>query len=148
LPRHHEAASKFVSQKFFRLNNQQANRASPLTAMDFLGRSGSIESGGAFFEKKPMKKLAIAILLFSSPAWAQTKLPPKSVTKSMTTRADPCAPIGRMADGKAVYSLKCDNLPEPPPPPPPVAQTAPPPAPEAQSTGLMGLFFDRKRSDQ
>ncbi len=108
--------------------------------MDFLGRSGSIESGGAFFEKKPMKKLAIAILLFSSPAWAQTKLPPKS----MTTRADPCAPIGRMADGKAVYSLKCDNLPEPPP----VAQTAPPPAPEAQSTGLMGLFFDRKRSDQ
>jgi hypothetical protein len=109
--------------------------------MDFLGRSGSIESGGAFFEKKPMKKLAIAILLFSSPAWAQTKLPPKGVT----ARTDPCAPIGRMADGRLVYSLKCDNLPEPPPPPP-VAATAPPS--EAQRAGLFGLFFERKPPDQ
>jgi hypothetical protein len=97
-----------------------------------------------------MKKLAIAILLFSSPAWAQTKLPPKSVT----ARADPCAPIGRMADGKLVYSLKCDYLPGPPLPPvaatapPPVAVAAPPPEPEAQRTGLFGLSFERKRTDQ
>jgi hypothetical protein len=113
-------------------------------------------SGGAFFEKKSMKKLAIAILLFSSPAWAQTKPTPKSVI----ARADPCAPIGRMADGRLVYSLKCDNLPGPPLPvaqtvSPPVAQTAPPPIaatrpsePEAQSTGLFGFSFDRKRPDQ
>jgi hypothetical protein len=112
-----------------------------------------------------MKKLAIAILLFSSPAWAQTKPAPNSVS----ARVDPCAPIGRMADGRLVYSLKCDNLPGPRPPPvaqaapppvaatapPPVAQTAPPPVaavrpaePEAQSTGLFGFSFERKRPDQ
>jgi hypothetical protein len=87
-----------------------------------------------------MKKLAIAILLFSSPVWAQTKLQPKS----MTARADPCAPIGRMADGGLVYSIKCDNLPGPPPPPP-VAAAAPPAEP--QRTGLFGLF-ERKQPDQ
>jgi hypothetical protein len=43
--KHHETASKFVGQKIFRLNIQQANRASQIAAMDFLGRSGSIESG-------------------------------------------------------------------------------------------------------
>src|ERR1700730_12357627 len=58
-----------------------------------------------------MKKLVLAILLIASPAWAQTKLLPKSVT----ARADPRAPIGRTADGKLVYSMKCENLPAPAP---------------------------------
>jgi hypothetical protein len=53
-----------------------------------------------------MKKLVFAILLISSPAWAQTKLVPKSVT----ARVDNCAPIGRTADRQLVYSMKCDNL--------------------------------------
>ena len=56
-----------------------------------------------------MKKLALAILLFASPASAQVKLVPKNAA----TRADPCAPIGQTADRKLVYSMKCDNLPAP-----------------------------------
>jgi hypothetical protein len=54
-----------------------------------------------------MKKLVLAILLIASPAWAQTQLVPKS----KTARADPCAPIGRTADGKLIYSMNCNNLP-------------------------------------
>ena len=87
-----------------------------------------------------MKKLVFAILLISSPAWAQTKLPPKSVT----ARADPCAPIGRTADGKLVYSMKCDNLPAPLSPQAEIS--APPPEPEVQRSGIFGWSYERKRS--
>jgi hypothetical protein len=95
--------------------------------------------------EKLMKKLVLAILLVASPAWAQTKLVPKSVT----ARADPCAPIGRTADGKLVYSMKCENLPAPPPPPP-QAEVAPPPPPEpeVQRSGIFGWSYERKRPDQ
>jgi hypothetical protein len=90
--------------------------------------------------ENPMKKLVFAILLISSPAWAQTKLLPKNVT----ARADPCAPIGRTADGKLVYSMKCENLPVPPPPQAEIS--APPPAePEVQRSGIFGLSYERKR---
>ena len=92
--------------------------------------------------ERPMKKLVFAILLISSPAWAQTKLSPKSVT----ARADPCAPIGRTADGKLVYSMKCDNLPTPPPPSPQAEISAPPPEPEVQRSGIFGWSYERKRS--
>src|SRR6266852_1182132 len=85
--------------------------------------------------ERPMKKLVFAILLISSPAWAQTKLLPKSAT----ARADPCAPIGRTADGKLVYSMKCDNLPAPPSPPPQAEISAPPPEPEV----LVGPMKER-----
>jgi len=61
-----------------------------------------------------MKKLVLAMLLMSSPAWAQSK------------RADNCAPIGRTADGKLVYSMKCENLPMPAPVPPPAAAVVEP----------------------
>ncbi|MDB5617431.1 hypothetical protein [Tardiphaga sp.] len=54
--------------------------------------------------------ILIVVVLLVSPALAQNKPAP--------VRADPCAPIGRTADGKLVYSMKCDNLPAPPPPPP------------------------------
>jgi hypothetical protein len=92
-----------------------------------------------------MKKLVLAILLISSPTWAQTKLTPKSAT----ARVDNCAPIGRTADGKLVYSMKCDNLPAPPPPPP-QAEVAPPPPPEPEvhRSGIFGWSFERKRPDE
>jgi hypothetical protein len=94
------------------------------------------------WRENPMKKLVFAILLIASPAWAQTKLLPKSVT----ARADPCAPIGRTADGKLVYSMKCENLPAPPPPPPQAEVSAPPvPEPEVQRSGFFGLSYERKR---
>jgi hypothetical protein len=96
-----------------------------------------------------MKKLVLVILLVSSPAWAQTKLTPKNTT----ARVDNCAPIGRTADGKLVYSMKCDNLPAPPAPPPQAElREAPAPAaapePEIQRSGIFGWSYERKRPDQ
>lgn len=46
-----------------------------------------------------MTRLILAFFLMISPAFAQGK------------RVDNCAPIGRTADGKLVYSMKCENLP-------------------------------------
>jgi hypothetical protein len=95
--------------------------------------------------ENPMKKLVLAILLVASPAWAQTKLLPKNAT----ARADPCAPIGRTADGKLVYSMKCDNLPVPPPPPQAeVTEPPPPPQAEVHRSGIFGLSYEVKRPDQ
>jgi hypothetical protein len=94
-----------------------------------------------------MKKLVLVILLVSSPAFAQTKLTPKAAT----ARADNCAPIGRTADGKLVYSMKCDNLPAPPAPPPQAEvreAPAPTPEPEVQRSGIFGWSYERKRPDQ
>jgi hypothetical protein len=88
-----------------------------------------------------MKKLILAMLLLSPPAWAQTKLAPKAAA----ARVDNCAPIGRTADGKLVYSMKCENLPAPPAPPPPAeAREAPAPEPETQRSGLFGWSYDRR----
>jgi hypothetical protein len=94
-----------------------------------------------------MKKLVFAILLLSSPAFAQTKLLPKGAT----ARVDNCAPIGRTADGKLVYSMKCDNLPVPPSPPPQAdvrEVPVPAPEPEVQRSGIFGWSYERKRPDQ
>jgi hypothetical protein len=97
-------------------------------------------------QEKLMKKLVFAIVLIASPAWAQTKLLPKSAT----ARVDNCAPIGRTEDGKLVYSMKCDNLPAPPAPPPSQVEAAPPPPPEpeVQRSGIFGWSYERKRPDQ
>jgi hypothetical protein len=92
-----------------------------------------------------MKKLVFVILLIASPAWAQTKLLPKSAT----ARVDNCAPIGKTADGTLVYSMKCEIMPAPPPPPPQaeVREAAPPPEPEGQRTGIFGWSYERKRPE-
>ena len=95
-----------------------------------------------------MKKLLLLVALIASPAWAQPQLTPK--TKSATTRADHCAPIGQTAKGELVYSMKCDNLPAPPamPPQAEVKEAAPPPEPEVRRTGLFGWSYDRRRPDE
>jgi hypothetical protein len=94
-----------------------------------------------------MKKTIFTVLLVAtSPAWAQTKITPKSATAHV---ADNCAPIGRTANGTLVYSMKCDNMPAPPPPPPQAeAAPAPPSEPEVQRTGIFGLSYSRKPPDQ
>ena len=87
-----------------------------------------------------MKRLILLMLLLSSPAWSQAKLVPKTAA-----RVDNCAPIGRTADGKLVYSMKCENLPVPPAPPPQAeAKEAPAPEPETQRSGLFGWSYDRR----
>jgi hypothetical protein len=92
-----------------------------------------------------MKKLLLAILLIASPAWGQTKLTPKNAA----ARVDNCAPIGRTADGKLVYSMKCENLPTPPAPPPQAeVREAPPPEPEVQRSGIFGWSYERKRPSE
>jgi hypothetical protein len=97
------------------------------------------------FRVNPMKKLIFAVLLIASPAWAQTKILPKSIT----ARVDNCAPIGRTEDGKLVYSMKCETLPAPVAPPPQAeAAPAPPPEPEIHRSGIFGLSYEVKRPDQ
>jgi hypothetical protein len=92
-----------------------------------------------------MKNLVCIILLLASPAWAQTKLTPKAAA-----RVDNCAPIGRTADGKLVYSLKCENLPVRPSPPPQaeVREQAPATEPEVKRSGIFGWSYETKRPDQ
>ena len=104
-----------------------------------------MERSGDVLREKPMKNLVFAILLISSPAWAQTKLSPKGVA----ARTDNCAPIGRTADGKLVYSMKCDNLPAAPAPPPQAeTRDVPAPEPEVQRSGIFGWSYERKRPSE
>jgi hypothetical protein len=101
-----------------------------------------------------MKRLSFAVLLPLSmmpPAWAQTKPSPKATI----ARVDNCTPIGRTADGKLVYSMKCDNLPAPAPPPaqaeaaPVATQAAPAPdEPAVERSGLFGLSYTAKRPSE
>ena len=92
-----------------------------------------------------MSRYLLVLLLSASPAAAQVK------PKVSAAHPDPCAPIGRTADGKLVYSMKCETLPAPPvPAPPPQAELkeAPPPAaevePETRRSGIFGWPNDRR----
>jgi len=95
-----------------------------------------------------MSKYLLVLLLIASPAVAQVKPGPKT----SAARSAPCAPIGRTADGKLVYSMKCENLPAPPPPPPqaelkeapPAAAAAAEPEPEVRRSGIFGWSYDRR----
>lgn len=92
-----------------------------------------------------MSKYLLVLLLIASPALAQVKPAPKI----STAHSDPCAPIGRTADGKLVYSMKCEILPAPPPPPPQAElKEAPAPAaepePEVRRSGILGWSYDRR----
>ena len=93
-----------------------------------------------------MRKILLAMLLATSPAWAQTPPPPKA-PKATERVVDNCAPIGKTARGELVYSIKCDNLPAPPPPPQAEAREAAPaaqPEPEVRRSGVFGWSYDRR----
>ncbi|MEK9282906.1 MULTISPECIES: hypothetical protein [unclassified Bradyrhizobium] len=89
-----------------------------------------------------MSRYLLVLLLMASPAAAQVKLTPKN----SAARPDPCAPIGRTADGKLVYAMTCENLPAPPPQaelkeaPQPAAE----PEPEVRRSGIFGWSYDRR----
>lgn len=93
-----------------------------------------------------MSKYLLVLLLIASPAVAQVK----PAAKTSAAHPDPCAPIGRTADGKLVYSMKCENLPAPPPPQaelkeaPPAAAAAAEPEPEVRRSGIFGWSYDRR----
>jgi hypothetical protein len=73
-----------------------------------------------------MKKLALALLLFTSPAFGQTPnlagAPPSSNVQSPVV----CLPIGKTSKGDLVYAMECRDI--------PVEKTAMPPLPTAPST--------------
>jgi hypothetical protein len=93
-----------------------------------------------------MSRYLLVLLLMASPAAAQVKMTPKT----NAAHADPCAPIGRTADSKLVYSMKCETLPAPPAPPPQAElKEAPPqaaaePEPEVRRSGIFGWSYDRR----
>jgi hypothetical protein len=65
-----------------------------------------------------VRKLAIAILLMSSPATAETitiigPAPVPGASNPAPALADaPCYPIGKTDDGHYVYSMDCKNVPQ------------------------------------
>ena len=92
-----------------------------------------------------MSKFLLVLLLIASPALAQVK----PAAKTAAARPDPCAPIGRTADGKLVYSMKCENLPAPTPPQAelreaPAATAAAEAEPEVRRGGIFGWSYDRR----
>ncbi|RXG86155.1 hypothetical protein EAS61_34095 [Bradyrhizobium zhanjiangense] len=91
-----------------------------------------------------MSRYLLVLLLIASPAAAQVKMTPKTTA----AHPDPCAPIGRTADGKLVYSMKCETLPAPPPPPLAELKEAPAPVaepePEVRRSGIFGWSYDRR----
>lgn len=90
--------------------------------------------------------VVVGVLLFASPAWAQTNLAPR---KNAASGVDNCAPIGRTSDGKLVYSLKCENLPAPPPSAQAeIREAAPAPQPEVERSGLFGWSYTRKNPNE
>ncbi|WP_434057829.1 hypothetical protein [Bradyrhizobium japonicum] len=56
-----------------------------------------------------MSRYLLVLVLLASPVAAQVRMTPKT----NAAYPDPCAPIGRTADGTLVYSMKCETLPAP-----------------------------------
>lgn len=88
------------------------------------------------FEATTMSRYLLILLLIAAPAAAQVKMKPQTTA----ARPDPCAPIGRTADGKLVYSMTCETLHAPLPSPHTELKEAPLPAaePEVQRSGIFG----------
>ncbi|WP_206734305.1 hypothetical protein [Bradyrhizobium zhanjiangense] len=92
-----------------------------------------------------MSRYLLVLLLIASPAAAQVKMTPKTTA----AHPDPCAPIGRTADGKLVYSMKCETLPAPSRPAQAELKEVPPtataePEPEVRRSGIFGWSYDRR----
>ena len=86
-----------------------------------------------------MKKVVLALVLMTSPTFAQTPKPNLAPAPPVDRVGDPvkCLPIGKTAKGDLVYSLDCRDIPAPtsggesqvaPAPP----ATVPPKAPESK----------------
>ena len=90
-----------------------------------------------------MKKSLIVLCLLAMPAagWAQSK-PPKGALR------DPCAPIGKTADGQLVYGMACNAMPAPVAPPRAQTTAAPEPEPEIERSGIFGMSYTRKPPSQ
>jgi hypothetical protein len=78
-----------------------------------------------------MKRLALALLLFTSPALAQT--PNLAGAPAASTVQSPvvCLPIGKTAKGDLVYGMDCRDIPVEKTAMPPVLPTPPSTAPAA-----------------
>jgi len=78
-----------------------------------------------------MKRLALALLLFTAPASAQTPnlagAPPASNVESPVV----CLPIGKTSKGDLVYAMECRDIPVEKTAMPPLSSAAPSTAPSA-----------------
>jgi hypothetical protein len=87
--------------------------------------------GVAVSREIEMKKLALALLLFTAPALAQTPnlagAPPASNVESPVV----CLPIGKTSKGDLVYAMECRDIPVEKTAMPPLSSTAPSTAPTA-----------------
>jgi hypothetical protein len=83
----------------------------------------------ALSQEIEMKKVALALVLFTSPAFAQTPnlagAPPASNVPSPVV----CLPIGKTSKGDLVYAMDCRDIPVEKTSMPPVSPSAPPSAP-------------------
>jgi hypothetical protein len=109
-----------------------------------LARRNPVQWHQLSFQATTMSRYLLILLLLASPAAAQVK----TTAKTAAGRQDPCAPIGRTADGKLVYSMTCENLPAALPPPQAELKEAPQPAaepePETRRSGIFGWSYDRR----
>src|SRR5258708_25638002 len=84
--------------------------------------------GGVASREVEMKRLALALLLFTAPASAQTPnlagAPPASNVESPVV----CLPIGKTSKGDLVYAMDCRDIPVEKTSMPPVTPSAPPSA--------------------
>src|ERR1700687_1569432 len=87
--------------------------------------------GVAWSREIEMKNLAIALLLFTAPALAQTPnlagAPPASNVESPVV----CLPIGKTSKGDLVYAMECRDIPVEKTAMPPLSSTAPSTSPTA-----------------
>jgi hypothetical protein len=114
------------------------------TSADGLAGRNPVQWHQLSFQATTMSRYLLVLLLLASPVAAQVKMTPKT----NAAHPDPCAPIGRTADGKLVYSMKCETLPTPPAPSPEAElKEAPAQAaaePEVRQSGIFGWSYDRR----
>jgi hypothetical protein len=58
-----------------------------------------------------MKKLAVALVVFTSPAFAQTPNPPAERPTESFSGPVKCLPIGKTVKGELVYAMECRSMP-------------------------------------
>jgi hypothetical protein len=89
-----------------------------------------------------MRAQVVAVLLLTVLAGSVAGMQMAGAKQVRVVVPDACAPIGRTEDGKLVYAMNCDKLPETAVSP--TETTIAVPEPEARRSGLFGWSYDRR----
>jgi hypothetical protein len=79
-----------------------------------------------------MKRVALALVLFTLPVFAQTPNLPDAPPASNVPSPVVCLPIGKTSKGDLVYAMDCRDIPVEKASMSPVSPSAPPSAPESK----------------